>query len=84
MGGDGHAGAGAPERDIERREVGRDGAGASGGDHCRLGLLEQPLDGLAVGLVTQLARELEDPSGTEGRHSDTAATAVDLGVSVLG
>ena len=84
MGGNGHAGAGAPERYIQRSEVGGDGAGASGGDHSRLGLLEQPLDGLAVGLVTQFARELEDPSGAECRHSDTAASAVDLGVSVLG
>ncbi len=83
MGGDGHAGAGAPERYIERSEVGGDGAGSSGGDHGRLGLLEQSLDGLAVKLVTQFEGELEDPRGAECKHSDTVASAVNLGVSVL-
>jgi hypothetical protein len=73
-----------PERYIERSEVGGDGAEASGGDHGRLGLLEQSLDGLAVKLVTQFEGELEDPRGAECRHSDTATSAVDLGVSVLG
>lgn len=76
---------------VGRGERGRDGgergrrygAGAGGGDDGRLGLLQQPLHGLAVGLVAELPRELEDPSGAERGHPDPAAPAVDLGVAVL-
>lgn len=46
--------------------------------------MEEPLDGLAVGLVAELPRQLEYPGGAGGRHADPAAAAVDLGVSVLG
>lgn len=63
---------------------GGDCAGASGGDDGRLGLSEQPLDGLAVGAVTQFARQLEYAGCAERRHSDAAAAAVHLGVTVSG
>lgn len=64
-------------------EVGRDGTCAGGGDHGGLRLLEQPLNGFAVGLVAELPRELENSGGAGGRHADPAATAVNLGVPVL-
>ncbi|PON93627.1 hypothetical protein TorRG33x02_106110 [Trema orientale] len=57
-----HARPGAPERYVEGGEVGGDGSGAGGGDDGGLGLLEEPLDGLAVGLVAELPGQLEDPS----------------------
>ena len=63
---------------------GWDGAGAGGGDNGGLGLAEEPLDGLSVGAVAELAGELEDAGGAEERHADAAAPAVDLGVAVLG
>lgn len=78
------SGAGAPNGEVEGGKVGRDGAGAGGGDDRRLRLLEQPLDGGAVVLVAQLARELKDTGGAGRRHSDPTAAAVDLGVPVLG
>lgn len=78
-----HAGAGAPERYVEGGEVGGDGAGAGGCDDGGLRLLEQPLDGLTVGLVAELPGQLEDPGGAEGRHSDAAAAAVHLRVAVF-
>ncbi|VFQ90527.1 unnamed protein product [Cuscuta campestris] len=62
---------------------GRDGPGTGGGDDGGLGLLEEPLDGLAVGLVAEFAGELEDPGGAEGGHADSPATAVDLLVPVF-
>lgn len=62
----------------------RDGAGSGGGDDGGFCLAEQPLDGLAVGAVTQLASELEYPGSTEGWHADAAAAPVDLGVTVSG
>lgn len=62
---------------------GRNGAGAGGGYDGGLRLLEQPLDGLPVGLVAQLPGELEDPSGAEGRHADPPPAAVHLRVPVL-
>ena len=46
-----NGGTGAADRDVEGGEVGGDGAGASGGDHRGLRLLEEPLDRLAVGFV---------------------------------
>jgi len=65
-------------------EAGGRGAGPGGGDDGRLGLAEEPLDGLAVGLVPQLARELEDARRAYYGHSYAAPAAVDLAVSVLG
>ncbi|EAZ25173.1 hypothetical protein OsJ_08973 [Oryza sativa Japonica Group] len=65
-------------------EGGRGGAGAGGGDDGGLGLAEEPLDGLAVGLVAELAGELEDAGGADDGHADAAAAAVDLAVAVLG
>lgn len=47
-------------------------------------MAEEPLDGLAVGAVAELACELENARGAERRHSDAAAAAVNLGVAVLG
>ena len=61
---------------------GRDGTGSGGSDDGLFSLTEQPLDGLAIGAVTQFASELKYTSGDECRHSDTAATAVHLGVTV--
>jgi len=84
LGGDGHGGAGAPVRYVKGGEVSRDGAGAGGGDDSRLGLLEEPLYGLAVGLVSELPRELEDSGGAESGHSNSTAAAVDFGVAVFG
>ena len=83
LGGDGHGGAGAAEGDVQGGEVGGDGAGASGGDHRGLRLLEEPLDGFAVRLVAQLAGQLEDAGGAEGRHSDAPPAPVHLRVPVL-
>uniref|UniRef100_A0A804P124 Uncharacterized protein n=1 Tax=Zea mays TaxID=4577 RepID=A0A804P124_MAIZE len=79
----GRAGGGA-EGDGERGEVRRDGPGAGGGDDGGLGLLQQPLDGLAVGLVAQLPRELEHPRRAQRRHPYPAPAALHLGVAVLG
>ncbi|KAJ6831761.1 transcription factor TCP14 [Iris pallida] len=80
----GEGGAGAAERYVEGGEVGRDGAGAGGGDDGGLRLLEEPLDGLPVGLVAELPGELEDAGGAEGRHAYAPPAALDLGVPVLG
>jgi len=77
-------GAAAAERDVERGEISGDGAGSGGGDDGGLGLLEEPLDGLAVGLVAQFSGQLENPGGAGGGHSNSAAAAVDFGMPVLG
>lgn len=79
----GLGGAGAAEGDVERSEVGGDGAGAGGGDDGGLGLPEQPLDGLTVGLVAELARQLEHPRRARRRHPDPPPPPLHLGVSVL-
>ena len=84
LGRDRHGGAGAAEGDVEGGEVGRDSAGSGGGDDGWLRLLEKPLDRLAVRLVSQLTRELEHPGGTESRHSNSTAAAIDLRVPVFG
>lgn len=47
-------------------------------------MAEEPLDSLAVGAVAEFAGQLEYPGGAEWRHTDAAASAVDLGVAVLG
>lgn len=62
----------------------RGDARPGGGDDGGLGLAEEPLDGLAVGLVAELAGELEDAGGADDGHADAAAAAVDLAVAVLG
>ena len=62
----------------------RRGAGAGGGDDGGLGLAEQPLYGLAVGLVAELPRELEHAGRADDGHADAAPTAVHLAVTVLG
>lgn len=80
----GEGGAAATQRDVESGEVGGDSSGPGGGDDGRLRLLQKPLNRLPVGLVTQLSRQLEDPSGAGGRHADAAASAIHLRVAVLG
>lgn len=60
------------------------GAGANGGDDGWLRLTEKPLNGLAVGLVAELAVELEDVGGVDDVHADAAAEGVDLAVAILG
>ncbi|KAL2339371.1 hypothetical protein Fmac_007311 [Flemingia macrophylla] len=65
-------------------EGGGGGAGAGGGDDGGLSLAEEPLDGLAVGLVAELPRELEDAGGADDGHANAAAAAVHLAVAVLG
>lgn len=47
-------------------------------------MAEEPLDGLAVGAVAELAGQLEDPSRAHGRHPDPPASPVDLRVAVPG
>lgn len=47
-------------------------------------MTEKPLDGLTIGFVTQLARELENTCGANDGHANTASTAVNLAVTVLG
>ena len=64
-------------------EDGRGGAGAGGGEDRRLGLPEQPLDGLAVGLEPQLAGELEHARRADDRHAHAPAAPVHLAVPVL-
>ena len=84
LGRDRHGGAGAAEGDVEGGEVSGDSAGAGGSNDGWLRLLEEPLDGLAVRLVSQLTRELEHPSGAESRHSNSTTATVDLRVPVFG
>ncbi|RDY03106.1 hypothetical protein CR513_13341, partial [Mucuna pruriens] len=64
-------------------EGGGGGASAGGSDDGGLGLAKEPLDGLTVGLVTQLPRELENTGGAYDGHPYTAAASVDLAVTVL-
>lgn len=47
-------------------------------------MTEEPLDGLTVGFVTQLASELEDSGGANDGHPDPPASTIDLAVTVLG
>lgn len=47
-------------------------------------MTEEPLDCLAVGAVAEFSRQLEDPGGAESWHPDSAAAAVNLGVTVFG
>ncbi|KAJ4838861.1 hypothetical protein Tsubulata_010895 [Turnera subulata] len=65
-------------------EAGRGGAGPCGGYNRGLGLAEEPLDGLAVGFVAELAGQLEDPGGAYDGHPDSPSPAVHLAVTVLG
>lgn len=80
-GGIGQIGAGGCGR--RREDRGRDGSRPGGGDDGGFGLLEEPLDGLAVGFVAELPGELEDARGAEGGHADPTAAAVHLGVAVV-
>jgi hypothetical protein len=64
-------------------EDGRGGAGARGGHDGGLGLAEQPLDGLAVGLEPQLAGELEHARRAHDRHAHAPPAPVHLAVPVL-
>ena len=79
-----HGGARAAEGAVEGGEVGGNGACPSGGDDGGLRLLEEPLDGLAVRLMSQLTRELEHSGSAGRRHADPAASPIDLRVAVLG
>jgi hypothetical protein len=81
--GGGGGGAGA-DGDVKRGVVGRDGAGAGSRQDGRLRLLQQPLDGLAVGLVAELAGQLEHPRRAQRRHPNPPPPPVHLGVPVLG
>lgn len=65
-------------------EGGRRCSGAGGGNDGGLGLTEEPLDGLAIGLVSELTCELEHTCGADDRHPDASASSVDLAVPVLG
>ena len=84
MRGSRHRGPGAAERDVERSEISGNRASAGCGDDGGLGLVKKPLDCLAVGLVAELAGELEDARGARSWHADSSAAAVDLGVPVFG
>jgi hypothetical protein len=53
------------------------------GDDGRLGLAEEPLDGLTVRLVFELPVELEDADGTDDGDAEAAAMIIDLAVPVL-
>lgn len=65
-------------------ETGRSNAGSGGGDDGRLGLAEEPFDGLAVGFVAEFSGELEDTCGADDGHADSAAAAVHFAVAVFG
>ncbi|KAM1037049.1 hypothetical protein FF1_031956 [Malus domestica] len=52
------------------------------GDDGGLSLADEPLDGLAVGLVAELTCELEDTCCADDGHADAAAPSIDLAVSV--
>lgn len=70
---------------------GGDGGEACGGGACTgsgynggLGLSEEPLNGLAIGLVAELTSELEHSGGADYGHADAAAATVDFAMTVLG
>ena len=48
---------------------GGDDTGAGGGDDRELGMVKETLDGLTVGVVAELAGQLEDSGGAEGYGS---------------
>lgn len=77
-------GGGDFESAVNRHGNGGNGTGTSSGDDGGLGPLEKPADSFAVGLVAELTSQLEDTGGTGGRNSDSAASALDLGVAILG
>jgi hypothetical protein len=62
---------------------GGDGAGAGGLDDGLFGVFKEPPDGLAVGLVTEFAGQLEDPGGAGGWYSDPPTTTLHLCMPVL-
>ncbi|KAK6948003.1 hypothetical protein RJ641_001476 [Dillenia turbinata] len=62
-----YGGAATSQRHVERRVVDRNGTGASGGDDCCLGLLEEPPNCLTVRPMPQFSSQLENPSRTCAR-----------------
>jgi hypothetical protein len=76
-------GGGAGGRGGGAGEDGGLGARAGGREDGGLGLAEQPLDGLAVGLEPQLAGELEHARRAHDRHPHAPPTSVHLAVPVL-
>ena len=86
VGGGGRGGegvGGGADGEGDGGEAGGGGSGAGGGDDGGLGLAEEPLDGLTVGLVAKLARELEHTCGAYDWHPYAAPSAVHLAVTVL-
>lgn len=79
----GHGGmVGGAEGGGDGGEVGGDGAGAGGVQDGRLRLLQKPLHGLAVRLVSQLSGQLEHTGGAHRRHPDPPAPPIDLRMPV--
>lgn len=78
------SGGGDFESAINRHGDSGNGTSPSCGDDSRLGPLEKPPNSFAVGLVAELSSQLEDTRGTGGRNSDSPASALDLGVAILG
>ncbi|PON41225.1 hypothetical protein PanWU01x14_291240, partial [Parasponia andersonii] len=76
-------GGGDPESPVDGHGDGRDGSGPGGGDYGRLGVLQEPPDGLTVGLVAELPGQLEDPGRASRGHSDPPAAALNFPVPVL-
>jgi hypothetical protein len=76
-------GGGAGGRGGGAGEDGGGGAGAGGREDGRLGLAEQPLDGLTVRLEPQLAGELEHARRAHDRHAHAPPAPVHLAVPVL-
>lgn len=74
----------ASDGDGDGGEAGRGCSGARGCYDRRLGLAEQPLDGLAVRFVAQFAGQLEYPGRANDRHTDSPPAPVDFAMTVLG
>uniref|UniRef100_A0A2P2K368 Uncharacterized protein n=2 Tax=Rhizophora mucronata TaxID=61149 RepID=A0A2P2K368_RHIMU len=73
----------APYRHGDIRVGGGRSPGAGGSDNGRLGLTEEPLNGLTVGLVAELPGQLEDTCGAYDGHADSPSAAVNLAVAVF-
>ena len=78
------SGGGDFESAINRHGDGGNGTSPSSRDDRRLGPFEKPADGFAVGLVAEFTSQLEDTRRTGSRNSDSPASALDLGVAILG
>lgn len=81
--GGGGVGGGAVEVGGGGGERRRCGAGSGGGDDGRLSLTEEPLDGLAIGLVTEFTCQLKHTCRADDWHPYPPPTAVHLAVPVL-